>query len=292
MQNNVNFSVVIPVHNRVELLKRALNSIQKQSLAPLEVIVIDDFSQEDIKSTVEKFNLLNIKYIRLKENLGGAQARNEGIILAKGTHIAFLDSDDYWLETKLEACFNAITSKTPILFHRTRIKKNSKDKNSNRFGNTPKKYNNVLNYLFEEDALLQTSTCIVKRDIATLNLFSPQMIKHQDLDFYFNINKFWYDTVFLEDILSVWDISHEEVSISRQEKIQFSLNWIENKKDQLSAEAYYAFICNAVFSKNPRYLTRDTMLTIQGLLTLKLKPMFFLKSLIKKFLIPIKKKRL
>ncbi|MET0106608.1 MAG: glycosyltransferase family A protein [Sedimenticola sp.] len=92
-------SVIIPTHNRADLLERALKSVQAQTLPPLEVIVVDDGSEDHTREMVsEKFP--RVRYLH-QPNRGVSSARNLGISEARGDWIALLDSDDEWLASKL-----------------------------------------------------------------------------------------------------------------------------------------------------------------------------------------------
>lgn len=92
-------SVIIPTFNRADVLEKALESVMRQRNADLEVIVVDDGSTDDTLSrVVERFP--TVKYV-YQENSGPAAARNRGIRLATSRWIAFLDSDDQWLEDKI-----------------------------------------------------------------------------------------------------------------------------------------------------------------------------------------------
>ena len=94
----VKISVVIPTYNRYELLKRAISSVLTQKYLPQEVIVIDDGSS-DKTSDIQK-DFPTVKYFYQK-NRGVSSARNLGIKKASFDWIAFLDSDDEWVEDKL-----------------------------------------------------------------------------------------------------------------------------------------------------------------------------------------------
>lgn len=94
-------SVVLPVYNQPSLLREALQSVQKQSLKDIEVVVIDDGSEADISNIVNRFGKW-ARHIRHEESQGAAAARNTGIKHANGKFIAFLDADDLWKPTKLE----------------------------------------------------------------------------------------------------------------------------------------------------------------------------------------------
>lgn len=100
----MNVSVIIPAYNREKTIERAVMSVLKQTMLPMEIIVVDDCSTDSTVSIVQKMRKKNnlIKLIRLRKNQGAQVARNCGIKVARGDWIAFLDSDDEWLENKLE----------------------------------------------------------------------------------------------------------------------------------------------------------------------------------------------
>lgn len=95
--------MVIPFFNRIELTRRAINSVFAQGYINYEILIINDGSTEDDSPLVELFSSrANVTYIKLQKNVGPGEARNVGIKSAKGRYIAFLDSDDTWEVDKLE----------------------------------------------------------------------------------------------------------------------------------------------------------------------------------------------
>lgn len=91
----MDLSVVIPTYNRAAFLGEALQSVARQTVPPLEVIVIDGASTDDTEGCVRAApSVSRVLYHRLRENAGAAVARNVGVELAKGEIIVFLDSDD------------------------------------------------------------------------------------------------------------------------------------------------------------------------------------------------------
>lgn len=103
-------SVIIPVHNRADMIKRAVSSVMGQTFGDWELIVVDDGSDEDIASALKAFDDPRISLIRLTKNSGAPVARNTGVDTARGDVVAFLDSDDEWLTEKLETQLAAMTS--------------------------------------------------------------------------------------------------------------------------------------------------------------------------------------
>ena len=95
-------SVIIPTHNRAEMLQKAVQSVLAQEYSNLEIIIIADNCQDNTAEVVQNFQDKRIQLIQTQENVGGGQARNLGMDRAKGEYIAFLDDDDEWLENKLQ----------------------------------------------------------------------------------------------------------------------------------------------------------------------------------------------
>ncbi len=95
------FSVIIPSYDRAATLERAIRSVLAQSLAPQEVIVVDDASNDGTSAILNQY-ASDIKIITNPENSGVSFSRNAGIEVAGSEWIAFLDSDDEWHPEKLE----------------------------------------------------------------------------------------------------------------------------------------------------------------------------------------------
>jgi len=111
------FSVIIPTYNREGFLKKALDSVLKQTFKDFELIVIDDGSTDRTKELIGLFKDERLLYY-YQDNHGVAHARNRGLEKAKGEYIAFLDSDDWWKENKLERFNEAIQRNPQIkIFH-------------------------------------------------------------------------------------------------------------------------------------------------------------------------------
>lgn len=93
------YSVIIPVYNVQEYLVHCVESVQQQTDQNLEIILVDDGSTDRSCEICDNLSQKD-KRIRVihQKNEGAAAARNNGINLAHGKYIAFLDSDDYWID--------------------------------------------------------------------------------------------------------------------------------------------------------------------------------------------------
>jgi glycosyltransferase involved in cell wall biosynthesis len=95
-------SVVIPVFNRPVPVRRAIETVLAQTCQDFEIIVVDDGSTDATPACVAGLTDRRIMLIRHERNRGGSAARNTGIRASSAAYVAFLDSDDQWLPTKLE----------------------------------------------------------------------------------------------------------------------------------------------------------------------------------------------
>ena len=107
-------SIVIPTYNREIFLPRALRSVISQCLTEDELIVVDDGSTDGTQNAVEPFRD-RVVYIKVK-NGGAGKARNIGVQLAKNPLVAFLDSDDEWMPSKLTLQRALMTARPDIVF--------------------------------------------------------------------------------------------------------------------------------------------------------------------------------
>ena len=96
MTKHPTFSVIVPVHNTKECLPTCLDTLISQTLASLEVLIIDDCSDQDIRETAAPYLAdPRFRYYRLKQCLGPGGARNAGLDAASEKYIGFCDSDDW-----------------------------------------------------------------------------------------------------------------------------------------------------------------------------------------------------
>lgn len=108
-------SVIIPAYNCAGLIPRAIDSALTQ-MVPLEVIVIDDGSCDNLDQVMEAYRENPaLSYVKNEKNLGAAGTRNRGVSMARGKYIAFLDADDYWDKGKLEKQLAAMKEKQVVL---------------------------------------------------------------------------------------------------------------------------------------------------------------------------------
>lgn len=180
-------SAIIPAFNRQATIGRAVRSALRQTLEPLEILVVDDCSTDETCATVEALSAADsrVRLIRCERNRGGAAARNAGILEAVGELVAFLDSDDEWLTDHLERKV-ALIQKEPypalvfgsfyIYDGRTKLEQRCLP-----FAGDP------LEYLFFGHGGQRTSTFVGVRTKVMEVMFDDRLRKHQDWDLVINL---------------------------------------------------------------------------------------------------------
>lgn len=109
-------SAIVTTHGRLSLLKKAIESVKKQTYKNIEIIVVDDCSEDGTKEWAQCEKGFTYIYIPQNESKGGNYARNQGIINSKGDFIAFLDDDDTWEDTKIEKQVKLMDSSSRLGF--------------------------------------------------------------------------------------------------------------------------------------------------------------------------------
>ena len=110
-------SVIVPTFNRRQKLLRALMSVTNQSFRDFEIIVIDNHSTDDTKEMIAGLENPKIRFQLVKNEGVIAKSRNAGLAIANGQFVAFLDSDDWWLPTKLEEALDAHSKGSDLVYH-------------------------------------------------------------------------------------------------------------------------------------------------------------------------------
>ena len=95
-------SVIIPTYNRSSILFNTIKKVFNQTWENMQLIIVDDYSSDDTRKTIQLINDSRIKYKRTERNLGCAGARSLGVQSSEGEFITFLDDDDEWKNNYLK----------------------------------------------------------------------------------------------------------------------------------------------------------------------------------------------
>ena len=110
--NELKVSIVIPCYNVDKYIEECLNSVLNQTYSNLEVVVIDDGSNDGTRRILEEYQnrYRNIKLL-IQKNKGMGSARNAGVRVCSGDYLLFVDADDYIQNDTIETLVNAVSGK-------------------------------------------------------------------------------------------------------------------------------------------------------------------------------------
>ena len=176
-------SVVISTHNRHEMLKRAIDSVLKQTFQDFEIIVVDD-GDEPAEEVVKSFSDSRTRYLRCEIPHSGAPiARNIGIRSSQGEFVAFLDDDDEWMPLKLELQVKALDENSEADFCFCGFEAVDDNGKFLRFNKYKKEgliepYLDLLNKSFA-----WTSSILARKDLLNSGfMFDESLLKNQEWD--------------------------------------------------------------------------------------------------------------
>lgn len=236
-------SVIIPTLHRPTLLKRALESVFRQSWRELEVIVVVDGPDPDTVAVLQTVEDPRLCVVQNPRSLTAAGARNAGIDLAKGEWIAFLDDDDEWMPEKLAKQLAYAESRGPALITCLSCVVTS----GGSFVRPEVIYDNLLpidEYLFDRRSpfvsrgFIQTSTYLLPRALCGDLRFRDDN-PHDDWDFLLRLSKqraVRVETV--PEILARIYVDDARPSLSKSGTWLASLQWVERMRPLLTSRAY------------------------------------------------------
>lgn len=191
-------SVIIPTYNRLFFLKKAVKSVLSQSYRDLELIVMDDGSDDGTEKWIQSIRDERIRYF-YQENRGVSSARNQGILKSKGGVIAFLDSDDFWKETKLERQLRFMQknfcsiSHTQEIWYRRGIILNQKKKH--------RKYSDNLFKKSLDICSISISTIMMQKSLFdSVGLFDESLPACEDYDMWLRMTSRYPVLLFNEEL--------------------------------------------------------------------------------------------
>lgn len=180
-------SVVVIAHNCAEYLSHAVQSVLEQTWARLELIIVDDGSTDATGDVARRVSDPRVTYVR-QANKGPNAARNEGIRLARGEFIAFLDCDDWWTPEKLEKQLaKAIGHAEVGLIYSLAIRVDSSGKETDRFDSIVE--GRVLDRLLRGNSIAgsASSAMVTRRAIDAVGTFDESLHFGEDWEYWIRI---------------------------------------------------------------------------------------------------------
>ena len=229
----ITFSVVIPLYNKVEHIKRSIDSVLEQSYSDFEIVVVNDGSTDGSGELVKKYNDKRIKLIE-QDNAGVSIARNTGISNSNGLYIAFLDADDFWYPDFLDTIKNLIEKYPKAGAYATAYKVKEKDGkyyNLNFSPLPPYPWEGIIQNYFSclasgNHSVRTSAICIKRKIFDEIGFFDPCFKIGEDTDMWiraFLKNKIAFSTkiqaIYYEDTINKFDVNKYEFADDLQRLI-------------------------------------------------------------------------
>lgn len=181
-------SVVMPAYNVAWCIGRAVDSVLAQDFRPCELIVVNDGSTDGTRALLEGYGAA-ITVIN-QENRGMSAARNTGIRRARGTYVAFLDADDWWLAGKLSRQVELMRGRPEIGFSSTTVRVEDDDGRLLNLWRCPNGSTEILATLFAQNAAIAggCSAVMARRDLLDrVGLFDESLRGFEDPDLWMRL---------------------------------------------------------------------------------------------------------
>lgn len=246
-------SVVIPSYNRAYCIADSVGSVLDQTYNNLEVIVVDDGSSDNTEEVVTSIDDDRVRYVR-QNNAGACVARNHGVDLAKGSIVAFHDSDDLWLPQKLERQLHTLqTSGADFCYCRIQTFIEDPNTGSRELVHVmPGEDATADDLTFErliERNFISTQVLVGHRDVFVEERFDPRMPRLQDWDIVLRLFR-RFVPAFEPEVLVSQIIRSDSLSSNVQKFCQ-GLELLEQKNEDYllqHKDVYATMLLNAAMS--------------------------------------------
>ncbi len=228
-------TLIIPLYNRKEFIKRAIDSALNQTLQPSQIIVVDDASTDGSTKILKSYGE-RVELVRLEKNSGVSKARNEGIKRARGEWIAFLDSDDEWVSTKLERQMEFLIRHPEIHFVHTGEKWLRAGKRVKRKAHHKKPSGKCFEENLEFCKIAPSSVVMHRSLFERVGVFDESLEVCEDYDLWLRVSR-EYEIGLIEDELVIKHGGHgDQLSLKYHSMDRFRIKALLKHLDSESAK--------------------------------------------------------
>ncbi len=210
-------SVIISTYNRKDLLKKAIKSVISQSFQDWELLVVDDFSTENVKDMVASFGDDRIRYIRTDKNYGhDSHPKNLGIKEARGEFVSFIDDDDTYRVDALKILYTYIKeTEADVVYGDYLIGDSTKgDKKSQGWS-----VDFNVNLLTRMNYISMCVSMVKRSALLTVGGFDEDVPKFKDWNLWLRLHKSGH--LFMHVPIIVTEVSQQVESVSSKYKVEY-----------------------------------------------------------------------
>jgi len=233
-------SVIMPTYNYAQFIGNAIKSALAQTHKNFELIIIDNYSDDNTEEMVRSFADSRIRYFKFNNHGMVAASRNFGIKTAQGEYLAFLDSDDSWLPDKLECVLQFINDSPDIdlvchdEYHVNIV--NPEYRKKARYG----PYRKYKGLLFKSNSISTSAVVVRKSKVVKAGLFSEdrKFDTAEDYELWLRLSKIC-KIEYLHQPLGYYTIHGTSLSRNIERQSQNTLNVLEYYFDQWPQKSVY-----------------------------------------------------
>lgn len=220
MKENPKVAVVIPYFNGSRFIERALLSVLAQSVAPSEIIIVDDGSNPEEEHFLKELAITRPFRLIRKENGGQGSARNRGVSECSAEFICFLDQDDFFLIDHIEVLAREIPLRDPMfgfVYADLKIADGDGHMMQTYFledhsrENPKRSLREMLRY---DMYVLPSATLISRSALLAIGGFDEQFTGYEDDDLFLRIIRAGFSNYFLNRPVTMWCIHSDSTSFS------------------------------------------------------------------------------
>ena len=199
-RENPKVSVIMPTHNRADLLPRAVDSVLAQTYGNYEIVIVDDCSSDNTQDVIAGLSDPRIRSFRHDRNRGQSAAIDTGIAHARGEYLGFLDDDDEWLPKKLEGQVALLDAASP----RVALVYGWMDRVDDSSGHVIPAYRNTVEGdIFERSLALSipgpTIVLLIRSAVAReVGGMDESVLRHNDIDLICRVSQRYHAAVLTE----------------------------------------------------------------------------------------------
>ncbi|WP_121628877.1 glycosyltransferase [Poseidonibacter antarcticus] len=240
-------SIVVPTHNRSQMMQRAIKSLLEQTYQNIEILVCDDGSSDDTQAVLKIYEDKRIIILKNETPKGACSARNIGIFKANGEFITFLDDDDEFLPTRIEEMVNAWDDRWAYIATGLKVIK-SKNKSSLMI---PNKIISLNSMLFKMATGISNFT--KTKRIVELGGFDESLFSSQDTDIWIRLNIKYRDGYAIQKPLYIVHTEHDKPRITTSsKKIKGHFDFYKKHKSIMNKEQRKAKLFELLRYKNKK----------------------------------------
>lgn len=211
----VKVSIIIPVYNGEKYVSEAIDSVLNQTYKDFEIIVIDDGSKDNTLNILRMYRD-KIKW-KSQENRGQASAINEGINIAKGKYIAYLDADDVCLPERFEKQVEYLDEHPNVsLVYSDRYNINENEEIQGIFNSRPHD-----NFIILQQNYISRSVVMHKKEcLDKVGLFDESITGSDDWDMWIRISE-KFEMSYINKPLVKYRVHKENISLIRPKRLDY-----------------------------------------------------------------------